>query len=68
VPDLLGPLGAGIRGQVVLGALAAAASSLFAIIFLSRYLKTRTLLSFVSRSSESQGGEPGNGPIARVLT
>jgi undecaprenyl-diphosphatase len=53
VPDLLGPLGAGIRDQVVVGALAAAASSLFAVIFLSRYLKTRTLLSFASRSSES---------------
>ncbi len=46
VPDLLGPLGAGIRGPVLAGALAAAASSLFAIVFLSRYFKTRTLLPF----------------------
>jgi undecaprenyl-diphosphatase len=46
VPDLLGSLGAGIRGQVIAGSLAAAASSLFAIIFLSRYFKTRTLIPF----------------------
>jgi len=46
VPDLTGPLGAGIRGPVIAGAVAAAASSLFAIVFLSRYFKTRTLLPF----------------------
>ena len=46
VPDLLGPLGNGIRLQVLAGALAAAAASLFAIVFLSRYFKTRTLLPF----------------------
>ena len=46
VPDLTGPLGAGIRGPVLAGALAAAASSLFAVVFLSRYFKTRTLLPF----------------------
>jgi undecaprenyl-diphosphatase len=46
VPDLLGPLGADIRGQVVAGTLAAAVSSLLAIVFLSRYFKTRTLLPF----------------------
>ena len=46
VPDLTGPLGAGIRGPVLAGALAAAASSLFAIVFLSRWFKTRTLVPF----------------------
>ena len=46
VGDLTGPLGAGIRGPVVAGALAAAGSSLFAIVFLSRYFKTRTLIPF----------------------
>ena len=46
VPDLSGPLGAGIRGPVLAGTLAAAASSLLAIVFLSRYFKTRTLLPF----------------------
>lgn len=46
VPDLLGHLGNGIRGQVIAGSVAAAATSLFAIVFLSRYFKTRTLLPF----------------------
>ena len=46
IGDLTGPLGAGVRGPVLAGALAAAGSSLFAIVFLSRYFKTRTLVPF----------------------
>jgi undecaprenyl-diphosphatase len=46
IPDLMGSLGIGIRGQVVVGSVAAAASSLFAVIFLSRYFKTKTLWPF----------------------
>jgi undecaprenyl-diphosphatase len=46
VPDLLGPLGDGIRPQVIAGSLAAALTSLFAVVFLSRYFRTRTLLPF----------------------
>jgi undecaprenyl-diphosphatase len=46
VPDLLGHLGNGIRGQVVAGSLAAVATSLIAVIFLSRWFKTRTLYPF----------------------
>jgi undecaprenyl-diphosphatase len=46
IPDLTGPLGAGIRGQVIVGSVAAAATSLFAIVFLSRYFRTRTLTPF----------------------
>lgn len=46
VPDLLGKLGNGIRGQVVAGSLAAAVTSLFAVFFLSRWFKTRTLFPF----------------------
>jgi undecaprenyl-diphosphatase len=46
VPDLLGPLGNGIRSQVVAGSLAAVATSLFAVVFLARYFKTRTLYPF----------------------
>jgi len=46
VPDLLGSLGDGIRPQVVAGSLAAVATSLVAVVFLSRYFKTRTLLPF----------------------
>ena len=46
VPDLLGSLGNGIRGQVVAGSIAAVVASLLAIAFLSRYFKTRTLMPF----------------------
>ncbi|MGH9131199.1 MAG: undecaprenyl-diphosphate phosphatase [Acidimicrobiales bacterium] len=46
VPDLLGPYGDGIRAQVVAGSLAAVATSIFAVVFLSRYFKTRTLRPF----------------------
>jgi undecaprenyl-diphosphatase len=46
VPDLLGPLGNGIRGEVVAGSIAAVIGSLLAITFLSRYFKTRTLMPF----------------------
>lgn len=50
VPDLLGPLGNGVRPQVIAGSLAAVATSLFAVLFLSRYFKTRTLLPFAGYS------------------
>ncbi len=46
IPDLLGPLGDGVRAQVIAGSVAAVASSLFAVVFLARYFKTRTLLPF----------------------
>lgn len=46
LPDLLGSHGDGIRYQVLAGSAAAAATSIFAIIFLSRYFKTRTLAPF----------------------
>jgi undecaprenyl-diphosphatase len=46
VPDLLGTLGNGIRGQVVAGSIAAVIGSLLAVSFLSRYFKTRTLMPF----------------------
>jgi undecaprenyl-diphosphatase len=46
VPDLVGSLGNGIHGQVVAGSLAAAASSLFAVVFLTRWFVTRTLVPF----------------------
>ncbi|HEY0717453.1 MAG TPA: undecaprenyl-diphosphate phosphatase [Streptosporangiaceae bacterium] len=46
ISDLLGPLGAGVRGQIVAGSVAAAVSSLFAILFLARYFRTRTLVPF----------------------
>ena len=46
VPDLLGPLGNGIRGQVIVGTVAALLASFASIAFLSRYFKTRTLIPF----------------------
>ena len=44
--DALGPLGHGIRGELVAGALATGATSLFAVVFLSRWFRTRTLVPF----------------------
>jgi undecaprenyl-diphosphatase len=46
VPDLVGHLGDGIRGQVIAGSAAAVVASFASIIFLSRYFKTRTLIPF----------------------
>ena len=46
ISDLTGSLGAGVRGQIIVGSVAAAASSLFAVLFLSRYFRTRTLVPF----------------------
>ena len=46
ISDLTGPLGAGVRGQIIAGSVAAAATSLFAVLFLARYFRTRTLVPF----------------------
>jgi undecaprenyl-diphosphatase len=46
LPDLLGPLGNGIRGQTVVGALFACAAALVSVRFLAKYFETRTLLPF----------------------
>ena len=46
ISDLTGSLGAGVRGQIIAGSVAAAATSLFAVLFLSRYFRTRTLIPF----------------------
>lgn len=46
VPDLLGSLGNGIRYQVIAGSLAAIATSLFAVLFLANWFRTRTLVPF----------------------
>lgn len=46
VPDLLGPLGNGIRGQAVAGGIAAVAASLVAIALAARYFRTRSLTPF----------------------
>jgi undecaprenyl-diphosphatase len=46
VPDLLGPLGNGIRGQTLDGAAAAFLAALFAAKFFERWFRTRTLTPF----------------------
>jgi undecaprenyl-diphosphatase len=46
IGDLTGPLGAGIRGEAIVGAVAAAITAVFAVHFLTRWFKTRTLTPF----------------------
>src|SRR6201997_5485992 len=46
IPDLFGPLGASIHGQVLVGSVASFASAYFAVRFLTRYFHTRTLMPF----------------------
>ena len=45
-PDLVGPLGAGIRGQVLVGSVAAFGAAYIAARVLVRWFKTRTLMPF----------------------
>ena len=46
IPDLLGPLGNGIRGQIVLGSVLSGVGAYLSVRFLLRYLRTRTLNPF----------------------
>jgi undecaprenyl-diphosphatase len=46
LPDLLGPLGNGIRGQVLVGSLCAGVTAYLSVRFLMRYFETRTLIPF----------------------
>jgi undecaprenyl-diphosphatase len=46
IPDLFGPLGQGIRGQIVLGSVLSGLGAYAAIRFLMRYLQTRSLIPF----------------------
>ncbi len=46
IPDLFGPLGAGIHGQVLAGSVASFVSAYLAVRFLTRYFQTRTLTPF----------------------
>ena len=46
LPDLLGPLGNGIRGQTLVGAIFACGAALVSVRFLAKYFETRTLLPF----------------------
>lgn len=46
IPDLLGPNGDGVRGQAIVGALAAGVAAWFAVRFLVRFFKSNNLLPF----------------------
>jgi undecaprenyl-diphosphatase len=46
LPDLFGPLGDGIHGQVLAGSAASFACAYLAVRFLTRYFRTRTLIPF----------------------
>lgn len=46
VPDLFGPLGAGIHGQIIAGSIAAFICAYLALRFLTKYFETRTLTPF----------------------
>jgi undecaprenyl-diphosphatase len=46
LPDLFGPLGDGVRGQALVGAVAAALAAYVAVRFLVRFFETQTLVPF----------------------
>ncbi|MFD1052217.1 undecaprenyl-diphosphate phosphatase, partial [Kibdelosporangium lantanae] len=46
IPDLFGPLGAGIGGQVLAGSVASFVAAYLAVRFLTNYFHTRTLTPF----------------------
>jgi undecaprenyl-diphosphatase len=46
VPDLFGPLGNGIHGQVLAGSVASFVAAYLAVRYLTRYFETRTLTPF----------------------
>jgi undecaprenyl-diphosphatase len=46
IPDLMGPLGNGIRGQILAGSLLSGIGAYLAVRFLMRYFQTRTLYPF----------------------
>jgi undecaprenyl-diphosphatase len=46
LPDLLGHLGNGIRGQALVGCITAAITAVFTVAFLVRWFKTKTLVPF----------------------
>ena len=46
IPDLFGPLGVGIHGQVLAGSIASFVCAYLAVRFLMRYFETRTLTPF----------------------
>ncbi len=48
LPDLLGSLGDGVRGQTIVGAICAGIAALVSVRFLMRYFETKTLWPFAA--------------------
>jgi undecaprenyl-diphosphatase len=46
IPDLTGPLAAGIQGPIIVGSIASFVTAYLAVRFLTRYFETRTLTPF----------------------
>lgn len=46
IPDLFGPIGSGIHGQVLVGGIASFVCAYLAVRYLTRYFQTRTLTPF----------------------
>ena len=46
IPDLMGPLGNGIHGQVVVGSVLSGVGAYVSVKYLVRYFRTRTLTPF----------------------
>jgi undecaprenyl-diphosphatase len=46
VPDLFGPLGAGIGGQILAGSIASFIAAYLSVRFLEKYFRTKTLIPF----------------------
>jgi undecaprenyl-diphosphatase len=46
IPDLMGPLGNGIRGQILLGSALSGLGAYVSVRFLMKYFQTRTLYPF----------------------
>jgi undecaprenyl-diphosphatase len=46
IPDLMGPLGSGIHGQVVVGSILSGVGAYLSVRYLTRYFQTRTLTPF----------------------
>ena len=46
IPDLMGPLGSGIHGQVLVGSILSGVGAYISVRFLTRYFMTRTLTPF----------------------
>jgi undecaprenyl-diphosphatase len=46
IPDLIGPNGNGIRGQVIVGSIVAGVCAYLAVRFLTRFFESRNLIPF----------------------